>query len=236
MKKTLLVAAVALSALFAGSAAMAGDLSYNIGVTSDYIWRGVSQTNDQAALQGGIDYKHGTFYAGTWLSNVDFAGTGTTHANTEWDLYAGLAPQVGNWSFNFGAYYYTYPNASGVTFGELQTDVSHPMGKGTIGVNMFTPIDTLERPYVEIAMSYPLTDKLAISGAIGDCNGDAKNAKESHCNGVAAGYSTWNAGLTYALTPNLGIDVRYSENGMNARQVNGSLASPKVYATLKANF
>ncbi len=236
MKKTLLIAAVAFGALFAGSAAMAGDLSYNIGVQSDYIWRGVSQTNDQAALQGGIDYKHGTFYAGTWLSNVDFAGTNNTHANTEVDLYAGIAPQVGNWSFNFGAYYYTYPSADGVTFGELQTDVSHPIGKGTIGVNMFTPIDTLERPYVEIAMSYPLTDKLSISGAIGDCNGDSANAKESHCNGVAKGYSTWNAGLTYALTPVLGLDVRYSETGMNARDVNGSLAAPKVYATLKAAF
>ena len=236
MKKTLLIAAVAFGALFAGSAAMAGDFSYNIGVQSNYIWRGVSQTNNEAALQGGIDYKKGNFYAGTWLSNVNFAGTGGTTANTEMDLYAGIAPTVGAWSFNLGAYYYTYPNAKGVTFGELQTDVSHSWGKGTIGVNMFTPIDTLERPYVEIAASYPLTDKLSISGAIGDCNGDSANAKESHCNGVAKGYATWNAGLTYALTPSLGLDVRYSENGMNARDVNGSLASPKVYATLKATF
>ena len=236
MKKTLLVAAVALSALFAGSAAMAGDFSYNIGVTSDYVWRGVSQDNDQGALQGGIDYKHGLFYAGTWLSNVNFAGANNTTAKTEWDLYAGIAPTVGNWSFNFGAYYYTYPSADGVTFGELQADVSHTWGKGTIGINTFTPIDTLERPYVEIAASYPLTDKLSISGAIGDCNGDSANAKESHCNGVAAGYTTWNAGLTYALTSNLGIDLRYSENSMNAREVNGSLAAPKVYATLKATF
>ncbi len=247
MKKTLLVAAVALSALFAGSAAMAGDFSYNIGVQNDYVWRGVSQNNDGSALQGGVDYKKGTFYAGTWLSNVDFAGTGNTHANTEWDLYAGVTPTVGNWTFNFGVYYYTYPNAKGVTFGELQTDVSHPIGKGTIGVNMFTPIDTLERPYTEIAISYPLTDKLSISGALGDCEGDSASAKESHCNGVNAtnllaagihgnGYTTWNAGLTYALTPNLGLDVRYSENSANARAVNGSLAAPKVYATLKASF
>ncbi len=236
MKKTLLVAAVALSALFAGSAAMAGDFSYNIGVQSNYIWRGVSQTNNDAALQGGIDYKKGTFYAGTWLSNVDFAGTGTTHADTEMDLYAGLTPSVGNWSFNFGVYYYTYPNASGVTFGELQADVSHSWGKGTIGINTFTPIDTLERPYVEIAASYPLSSKWTISGALGDCEGDAASSKATHCNGVAKGYTTWNAGLTYALTPNLGIDLRYSETGANARSVNGTLAAPKVYATLKATF
>ena len=239
MKKTLLVAAVALSALFAGSAAMAGDFAYNIGVQSDYVWRGVSQNNDQAALQGGIDYKHGLFYAGTWLSNVDFAGANGTHANTEWDLYAGIDPTVGDWSFNFGAYYYTYPNTSNVTFGELQADVSHSWGKGTIGINTFTPINTLERPYVEIAASYPLTDKLSISGALGDCGGDASNSNSSnasHCNGVTAGYTTWNAGLTYALTSVISLDVRYSENSMSAREVNGSLAAPKVYATLKASF
>ncbi|MGZ3297906.1 MAG: TorF family putative porin [Asticcacaulis sp.] len=236
MKKTILVAAVALSALFAGSAAMAGDLSYNIGVQSNYIWRGVSQTNNQAALQGGVDYKKGVFYAGTWLSNVDFAGTGGTHADTEMDLYAGVTPTVGDWSFNFGAYYYTYPNAKGVTFGEIQADVSHSLGKGTIGINSFTPIDSLERPYYEIAASYPLTSALSISGALGTCEGDAKNQKVTHCNGVARGYQTWNAGLTYAITSNLSLDVRYSENSINARTVNGSLAAPKLYATLKASF
>lgn len=237
MKKTILVAAVALSALFAAGSALAdGPVAFNLGVTNNYIWRGVSQTNDQSALQGGIDYKKGTFYAGTWLSNVDFAGTGSTHASTEVDLYAGVTPQVGNWSFNFGAYYYTYPSAKGVTFGELQADVSHPIGKGTIGINSFTPIDSLERPYYEIAMSYPITDKLSLSGAMGVCEGDAANQKESHCNGVARGYTTFNAGTTFALTSNLSLDLRYSDTSKNARLVNGSLAAPKVYATLKANF
>ncbi len=238
MKKTILVAAVALSALFAGSAAMAGDgpFAFNLGVTNDYIWRGVSQDNDQSALQGGIDYKKGTFYAGTWLSNVDFAGTGNTHADTEVDLYGGVTPQVGNWSFNFGAYYYTYPSAKGVTFGELQADVSHPIGKGTIGINTFTPIDSLERPYYEINMSYPVTDKLAVSGAMGICEGDASNQKVSHCNGVTKGYATWNAGATYNLTSVLSLDVRYSQTSKNATTAEGSIAHPKVYATLKAAF
>jgi len=236
MKKTILVAAVALSALFAGSAAMAGDFSYNIGGQSNYVWRGVSQTNNEAALQGGIDYKKGMFYAGGWASNVDFAGTASTHADTEVDLYAGITPTAGDWSFNFGAYFYTYPNARGVTFGELQADVSHSMGKGTIGINTFTPIESLERPYYEIAASYPLTSALSISGALGVCEGDSTNQKASHCNGVARGYQTWNAGLTYAVTPALALDLRYSETSMNARAVNGSLAAPKVYATLKASF
>ena len=48
-------------------------ISANIGVVSNYIWRGVTQTGDQAAVQGGLDYSHESgFYAGTWASNVDF--------------------------------------------------------------------------------------------------------------------------------------------------------------------
>jgi uncharacterized protein (TIGR02001 family) len=47
--------------------------SANIGAVSNYMWRGVTQTGDQAAVQGGIDVAHESgFYAGTWLSNVDF--------------------------------------------------------------------------------------------------------------------------------------------------------------------
>jgi uncharacterized protein (TIGR02001 family) len=48
-------------------------ISANIGAVSNYIWRGVTQTGDQAAVQGGFDYAHESgFYAGTWASNVDF--------------------------------------------------------------------------------------------------------------------------------------------------------------------
>jgi len=199
MKKSLLVAAVAISALFAGGAAMAedaGSLSYNLGVTSNYVWRGVTQTNDKAALQGGVDYAKGTFYAGTWLSNVDFGG----QASTEWDLYAGITPSVGNWSFDFGVLSYNYPNqgaGENLNFTELKSAVSHPIGKGKIGVAVFTDAKTLEKPYYEVNASYPLTDKWSVSGAV--------------ANYESAGYTTKNIGFTYALTDKLGLDLRWAD-------------------------
>lgn len=199
MKKTLLVAAVAVSAFFACSAAMAqddkGSLTFNIEATSNYVWRGVSQTTNGAALQGGADYSKGVFYAGTWLSNVDW-GTST---NTEMDLYMGVTPHVGNYGFDFGVIYYTYPGhdkADAGSVGELKAAVNHPMGKGTIGAAMYLPTDTLERPYYEVNASYPLGDKLSVSGAL--------------ANYESAGYTTENIGLTYAMTDHLGVDVRYS--------------------------
>ncbi len=219
MKKTLLVAAVALSALFAGSAAMAedaGSLSYNLAVTSNYVWRGVTQTNGNAAIQGGVDYKKGTFYAGTWLSNVDFADAGGHKANTEMDLYLGVTPSAGDFNFDFGVIYYTYPGAdkgSDFNVGELKGAVSHSMGKGTIGFAMYLPTESLEDPYYEINAAYPLTSKLSVSGAV--------------ANYESAGYTTKNIGFTYNFTPGLGLDLRWAD----AEKQPSTLA-----VTLKAAF
>ena len=51
---------------------LAGSISTNFTATSNYIWRGVTQTNEQAAIQGGADYTiNKNFYAGAWTSNVE---------------------------------------------------------------------------------------------------------------------------------------------------------------------
>ncbi len=47
--------------------------SFNLGATSDYVFRGVSQSDNDPALQGGVDVAYGILYAGVWASLVDFA-------------------------------------------------------------------------------------------------------------------------------------------------------------------
>lgn len=215
MKKTL-VAAVAISALFAGGAAMAqddaGHLSYNIAVTSNYVWRGVTQTDNNAALQGGIDYSKGMFYAGAWASNVDFP-YGDGNADTELDLYMGLTPSAGDFHFDFGAIAYTYPSSGGDVITELKSAVSHPMGKGTIGAALYLDTNTLEDPYYEVNASYPLTDKWSVSGALG--------------NYEQYGYTTKNIGFTYAINDTLGLDLRWAD----------ASKQPSTFAaTIKASF
>lgn len=95
-------------------------LSANIGAVSNYIWRGVSQTDDQAAIQGGLDVAHESgFYAGTWASNVDF---GPDEANYELDLYAGYDFALPNDDFSLGlnTIYYAYPDGeSDIDFWEI---------------------------------------------------------------------------------------------------------------------
>ncbi|WP_295881673.1 TorF family putative porin [uncultured Thiohalocapsa sp.] len=67
---------LAVVSLASMSTALAQDpwsFSANIGAVSNYMWRGVTQTGDQAAVQGGLDVAHESgFYAGTWASNIDW--------------------------------------------------------------------------------------------------------------------------------------------------------------------
>lgn len=219
--KNILLATAALTAMIAGSAA-AQDLSVtgNIAVTSDYVWRGASQTAGNGAIQGGIDLAKGNLYGGIWASNVDFG----TNDDTEVDLYVGIKPTIGSFSYDFGLITYWYNGDTDVTT-ELKGAVSHPIGKGTIGGAIFANADTLEDPYYEINASYPLTEKFSVSGAIGNCEG-------GNCNGLG-NYVTYNIGTTYALTSKIGLDVRYSDLSKPAKN---ATAKGVTFVTLKANF
>ncbi|WP_443747649.1 TorF family putative porin [Asticcacaulis solisilvae] len=213
--KKLLIAAAAVAALTAG-AAHAGDFTYNLDVTSDYVFRGVSQTNAKPAVQGGIDYAKGLFYAGTWASTVDFAN------GYELDLYAGVRPVVGKTSFDFGVLTYQY-GESGVNTTELKAAVSHPLGKGTIGAAYFHNVDYGSTFYYEVNASYPITEKLSVSGAAG----------EQDLSGIK--YSTGNIGLTYAISPTWSLDARYSDTNLPEIALLKT-AKPRVSVTLKTTF
>jgi uncharacterized protein (TIGR02001 family) len=84
-------------------------------VTSNYVWRGVTQTNDEAAIQGGIDYTAASnWYAGIWTSSL---GGGNSY---ELDWYGGFRGKIGNVPFDAGVTYYQYPiEASGNDFTEI---------------------------------------------------------------------------------------------------------------------
>ena len=141
-KKTLLSTAVA-GSLIAGSMvaapAMAG-VSMNVGATSNYVWRGMTQTSEGPAIQGGIDYAHDSgFYAGTWASNIDWTGV----PGYEIDFYLGFGGEFAeDWAYDVGYVYYMYPVASDVTeadFGELYGSI------GWKGLTLFGAYQTNEK-------------------------------------------------------------------------------------------
>jgi len=109
MKK--LVLACGLAALSVSTVSHA-ELSANIGVTSNYLWRGVTQTDDGPAVSGGIDWSHDSgFYLGTWASNIDWNLPSGSNG-VELDLYGGYAGEASGFGYDLGLIHYHYPDSA----------------------------------------------------------------------------------------------------------------------------
>jgi uncharacterized protein (TIGR02001 family) len=101
----------------------------NVALTTQYRLRGISQTDNRAAIQGGITVTHSPtgVYAGTWASSL--AGTGTWGgSNMELDVLAGKATTFGAVTLDGGVIYYIYPGTKGHDYVELYGSVSGKVG------------------------------------------------------------------------------------------------------------
>ncbi len=122
----------AVAAALTSGVASAADFTGNAALTNNYIWRGVTQTNDQAAGQGGLDWGHKSgFYVGTWLSNVDFSGLGDGY---EMDVYGGYGGEAGGFGYDVGVITYQYPVTPQFNFTEIYA--SGTFNVITIGANL----------------------------------------------------------------------------------------------------
>ena len=86
-------------------------LSYNVGVVSDYRYRGLSQTRFQPTVQGGVDYadKSG-FYVGAWASGINWIKDTGGDASVEVDVYGGYKGAMGDVAYDVGFLRYEYPS------------------------------------------------------------------------------------------------------------------------------
>ncbi len=167
------------------SGTAAAEISANIGATSNYVWRGVTQTDDAAAVSGGLDYAHEMgFYAGTWASNVDF-GDDTT---AEVDVYGGFANELDmGLGYDVGVIYYWYPGGDDINFTEIQGSLSY--GPITGGVNYIVDSDVKDTSafnetfidgdiYYYLGASFEVAPTWTVGGTVGyfDFDDDGKNS------------------------------------------------------------
>lgn len=116
LKSKLLLALLATSsAAFAQTAPAAPEVTYNVGVVSQYRYRGLAQSKGLPALQGGVDYASANgAYLGAWASTIKWikdtsvAGTSSYSGNTELDLYGGYKFKAANLDLDVGALRYQY--------------------------------------------------------------------------------------------------------------------------------
>ena len=218
-------AAVAAAPAFAQEVAISG----NVALTTDYAFRGISQTDQSPAVQGGLDLSAGDFYLGTWASNINF---GTGGANLELDVYGGYKFAAGPVSFDVGIIGYLYPGAAddgaeldyweGYVKPSIALSDSFTLG----GAIYYSPEFTGESGdgfYYEVNGALTVSEALSLSGAVGMQTVDT--------NGFFFGeddYTTWNFGGTYSAL-GLGFDLRYVGTDID----NADIADDRVVFSVK---
>lgn len=192
MRKTLL--AVALVAAFAGSTAVqAADapasphtFTGNLTVASEYLYRGIAQTDGAPALQGGFDYSHSSgVYLGFWGSNVSWVSdTGLGSASLEMDVYGGYKMAFGDFGLDVGVLTYNYPGSGkadgasrpdttevyvGGSWKFLSAKYSHTTGSLFGWTKTGQPTEKTEGSgYLELNASYDLGNGYTLVGHVGD--------------------------------------------------------------------
>lgn len=219
---------LALAAMLAGSSVPAWaqdglDLSANAGVVSDYRFRGISLSDRDPALQGGIDLEAGPVFAGAWGSTIaEYGG-----AEVELDFYGGLQGSLGGLDWRAGAYAYLYPGGEGVDYVELVAQVERTVGPLAFGLEAaFAP----EQANVDHSNVY-----FGASSSFEAGGGWSVNARGGYEDGFYARKWDWEAGVAYSAGPLTGT-VAYVDSNHGAADEAGRLGQGGLVVSLLAEF
>jgi uncharacterized protein (TIGR02001 family) len=223
----------------AADAAPSYTLTANVGIFSQYIFRGLTQTNTKPAIQGGLDFTHESgFYLGTWLSNISWLTdsptvTGYKSAPLEWDFYGGYRGTFGKSDFGYdvGLLQYYYPGSHDTTLypGTFKADTlegyglvswkwlsakySYSLDNKTFGIP-----DSRGTGYLDISANYPLTDKLTLMAHWGDQKYKGTTPGLVDSNDTLYSYQDYKLGLSYALPKNYVVGAYYTNTHMTDKQ------------------
>jgi uncharacterized protein (TIGR02001 family) len=183
------------------------DVTFGAALTSDYLFRGITQTDHEPALQPYIEPSYGIFYAGVWASNVDYD---MPEPDVEVDLYLGMRPTLGPVEADFGFLHYLYPGASDGNYSEVKAAASmSPTDLVTLGGEIAYAWDYAQTggdsTYLEGNAALSLPHDLSVSAALG-----------YQMYGSDAGlsdYLTWNVGASYTWKAAT-FDLRYHDTDL----------------------
>lgn len=223
MRKTFIALSLATASLvpsFAAAQAAATSphsITGNVGLFSEYRFRGIAQTFAKPALQGGIDYAHSSgIYLGNWNSNVS-SGAGFPAGNLEMDFYGGWKKSWGDFGLDIGYIYYYYPGSDlNVTSGTALTN-PRPGGRTNTGTvdnkeiylggswkwlsakyfhsvgDYFSQPGTKGSNYLDLGASFDLGNGWGINGHVGSFRLKGWSIGTP---GTDANYTDWKLGVT----------------------------------------
>jgi uncharacterized protein (TIGR02001 family) len=226
MQKTLIAAALASALAVPAFTAQAEEpasphtLSANVSLTSQYIFRGLSQSNEDPALQGGFDYSHASgLYIGTWASSITWLKDSGVYdsSSLELDLYGGYRGNITeDVSFDVGVLQYYYPGEKvGGAVSPNTTEIYGAVGWKWLSAkysyaltDAFGIDDGSGSWYLEVGADFPLTEALTLNLHYG------KQEFDGSVGGVSNdqfSYDDWKVGLAYELPQGFTVGAYYTD-------------------------
>jgi len=228
---------VALSTLPAAAQTIPGAVTGLATLTSDYAFRGISQSDSDPAIQAGLEYgvEVGSVapYLGIWGSSVNF-----TDADIELDVTGGVRGKIGEVTWDLGFVYYVYPNARSTLnydFFEVAAKLGYDFGMAalTVGANYSTDYfgGSGDALYLQANLDVPLPWGLVASGHVGHQSID-KNAVFG-----APDYLDWSLGVTKEVL-GVSLGLSYVDTDLSKRECSGgtSLCGARVIASVTKKF
>ncbi len=235
MKMKKIAIAMGLATLVVGTGAQA-EFSANVAITSDYMFRGVSQNDNDMAIQGGFDYNHDSgFYAGVWGSNV--AAKAFNGSSMELDTYIGWSGDLGPVSLDVGALRYNYPGqattpaAPNVDTNEFHVGVSKDFGMASASATVYYSPDFFNlgsERYYDLGLEVPA----------GMVTVAAHYGKTSISEKVGLGkqdYADWSLGVSTEYQ-GFGFDLTYSDTDNKGMCKNSGLCGGHLALTVSRSF
>ena len=205
-------------------------VTYNIGLFSQYIFRGLTQTAGKPAVQGGIDYSHSRgFYVGGWASNISWLEDNRSYDNAslELDLYGGYRNSIGKTglSYDVGVLQYVYPgqvksglkNAEttevygALSYNWLQAKLSYALSNGVFGV-----MEAQGSYYAELNAYVPLADS-GITALLHLARQYFAGSVDGVSNSSFYSYTDWKIGASKSFSNGVNIGGYYTNVNANNR-------------------
>lgn len=244
MKKTMLSLLATVVANISLPSFAQDSLAFNAAITSDYRYRGISQTRFDPAIQGGMDYTTDSgFYAGAWASNIKWVEDAGGNSNVELDFYAGKRNNMGDaLSYDLGVITYVYPdNQMDEVSGFVNTDTIEVYGQLAYGIaylkyshaltNLFGFVDSKNSSYIDMGANIVINKRLTLNLRAGHQQVE---------NNSAASYSDWKIGVTQdweICTVSLAYIDTNADESAYASPANGEfLGKDGLIATLSKGF
>lgn len=197
MKKSFLIAFIAsVFALPVAAEDVGGgvDISANVGLSTDYIWRGVSQTGGHPAVSGGFDVGHESgLYVGNWNSNVNLGDS-----SLEMDFYGGLSNSLFGSGVNYdvGAIGYVYPGEDDLNFYEIYAGLSTEIGAVAPAAKAYYDPDN-QNYYVDSKLDISLPAAVTLTGHYGATIPDNGGYVNDYLVGVSRPFFGVDVGVMY---------------------------------------